>query len=98
MVNQISEIQIIPIKPIDGLVAFASFVLDDKFYLGSVGIMTRPQGGYRLTYPSKKVGLRNLNIYYPISKDFAQEVESAVISKFEDVMNNQHDRHNGFNS
>ena len=94
MTNRLSEIQIIPIKPQNGLVGFASFVLDDNLYLGSIGIMTRPQGGYRLTYPSKKVGLRNLNIYYPINKDFAQEVESAVISKFEDVMNNQHDRHN----
>ncbi len=51
----ISEIQVIPIKPQDGLVAFVSFDLDNCLYLGSIDIITRPQGGYRLTYPTKKV-------------------------------------------
>jgi len=45
MTNRLSEIQIIPIKPQNGLVGFASFVLDGSLYLGSIGIMTRPQGG-----------------------------------------------------
>jgi len=84
----ISEIQIIPIKPQDGLVAFASFVLDDNLYLGSIGILTRPEGGYRLLYPTKKVGIRNINIFHPINKEFAQSIEKEVILKFEDVMKN----------
>lgn len=96
MTNQLSEIQIVPIKPINGLVAFASFVLDNKFYLGSIGIMTRPQGGYRLVYPSKKVGLRNINTFYPINKVVAEEIETEVINRLEDVMNNQNDRHNSY--
>lgn len=86
MTNRLSEIQIIPIKPQEGLVAFASFVLDDSLYLGSVGIVTRPQGGYRLVYPTKKVGTRNINIFHPINKSFAESIEKEVISKFEDVM------------
>lgn len=97
MPNQLSEIQIIPIKPINGLVAFASFVLDNKFYLGSIGIMTKPQGGYRLVYPSKKVGFKNINTFYPINKEIAEEIEIAVINRFEDVMNNN-DRHNSYYS
>ncbi len=97
MANQLSEIQIIPIKPINGLVAFASFVLDNKFYLGSIGIMTKPQGGYRLVYPSKKVGFKNINTFYPINKEIAEEIEIAVINRFEDVMNNN-DRHNSYYS
>lgn len=84
----ISEIQIIPIKPQDGLVAFASFVLDDNLYLGSIGIVTKPEGGYRLVYPTKKLGVRSLNIFHPINKEFAQSIEKEVISKFEDVMKN----------
>jgi len=96
--NLISEIQIIPIKPINGLVAFASFVLDNKLYLGSIGIMTRPQGGYRLVYPSKKVGMKRINIYYPINKKTAQQIETEVINHLEDVMNKQNDRHNSFNT
>lgn len=93
---KISEIQIIPIKPQDGLVGFASFVLDNNLYLGSVGILTRPEGGYRLAYPTKKVGIRSINIFHPINKEFANLIEKEVISKFEDVMKN--DRHDSFNS
>lgn len=86
MKPKISEIQIIPIKPQNGLVAFASFVLDDNLYLGSIGILTRPEGGYRLVYPTKKVGLRNINTYHPINRSFAETIEKEVIKKFEDVM------------
>jgi len=94
---RISEVQIIPIKPQDGLVAFASFVLDDYLYLGSIGIVTRPQGGYRLVYPTKKVGFRNINLFHPINKSFAEHIEKEVIDKFEDVMKN-HDRYDSFNT
>ncbi len=97
MTNRLSEIQIIPIKPQNGLVAFASFVLDKNLYLGSIGIMTRPQGGYRLIYPTKKIAERSLNIFYPISREFALAVEQEVVKRFEDVMK-KYDRHNSFNS
>ena len=92
----ITEIQIIPIKPQEGLVAFASFVLDDNLYLGSIGIITRPEGGYRLVYPTKKVGIRNINIFHLINKEFSQSVEKEVIKEFEDVMKN--DRYDSFGS
>lgn len=97
MTNRLSEIQIIPIKPQNGLVAFASFVWDKSLYLVSIGIMTRPQGGYRLVYPTKKVAERNLNIFYPINRETAQLIESEVVKQFEEVMNN-YDRHNRFNT
>jgi len=88
METRISEIQIVPIKPQDGLVGFASFVLDNNIYLGSIGLFTRPEGGYRLVYPTKKVGVRNINLFHPINKEFAQIIEKEVIGKFEDVMKN----------
>ena len=97
MTNRLSEIQIIPIKPQNGLVAFASFVLNESLYLGSIGIMTRPQGGYRLVYPTKKVAERSLNIFYPISREFALAIKNEVVRQFEDVMK-KYDRHNSFNS
>lgn len=89
---KMSEIQIIPIKPQNGLVAFASFVLDDNLYLGSIGIFTRPQGGYRLVYPTKKVGDKNINIFYPINRFFALKIEKEVVKRLEEVMTN--DRYN----
>ena len=94
---QITEVQITPIKPQNGLVAFASFVLDKSLYLGSIGILTRLNGGYRLVYPTKKVVDKNLNIFYPINKKFAQLVENEVVKQLEEVMNKKNDRHNSFN-
>lgn len=92
----ISEIQIVPVKPQDGLVGFASFILDGYLYLGSIGIMTRLEGGFRLVYPTKKVGFRNINIFHPINKSFAESIEKEVIKRFEDVMKN--DGHDSFNT
>lgn len=97
MDNRLTEIQIIPIKPQNGLVAFVSFVLDERLYLGSIGIMTRPQGGYRLVYPTKKVSEKNLNIFYPINRDFALAIENEIVKRYEDVMT-KYDRYNGTNS
>ena len=85
MTPQLSEIQIIPIRPKDGIVAFASFVLDSWLYCGSIAIMTRPQGGYRLLYPTKKVADRNLPLFHPIRRDIAQQIEQTVIAALENV-------------
>jgi stage V sporulation protein G len=94
----VSEIQVTPIKPNNGLVAFVSFVLDNKLYLGSIGIMTRPEGGYRLVYPTKKVAERNINLFYPLNKMFAKEIEQAVISIYEEVMSNSNVRYSSFSN
>ena len=52
---EITEIQIIPIKPRDGLVAFASCVVNNALYIGNIGIYTSQSGpdGFRLVYPTK---------------------------------------------
>jgi stage V sporulation protein G len=89
----ISEIQITPVKPCDGLVAFASFVFDNSIYCGSVGIITRPSGGYRLVYPTKQVAGRQLDIFHPISVKVGQLIEEKVMTKYENVMNNASNRH-----
>jgi len=86
MQSKITEIQIIPIKPSNGLVGFASFVLNGNWYLGSIGIFTRPEGGYRLTYPTKNT--KSIQIFHPISKEVGQNIEEIVINKFEEVTNN----------
>ena len=93
MKSLFSEIQVVPIKPNNGLVGFASFVYRDSFYFGSIGIYTRPQGGYRLTYPTRKGASGNINIFHPINQDVAEEIEKVIISKFEDVTKT-YGRHN----
>jgi stage V sporulation protein G len=85
---KISEIQIIPIKPKEGLIGFASFVLDEKYYVSSVAIYTRLDGsGYRLVYPTKKVGEKNINIFHPINREAADAIEEAVVKKVNGLFN-----------
>lgn len=86
----ISEIQISPVKPKDGLIAFASFVLDGKYYVGSVAIFTRlGRSGYRLVYPAKKLGEKNLNIFYPINQLVGKFIEDAITEKVSEIFNEQ---------
>ncbi len=74
----ITEIQIVPIKPKDGLIGFISFVLNECLYLGSIGIHTRLDGkGLRLTYPTKGA----INIFHPINKDMSKAIEEAVFAE-----------------
>lgn len=85
---KITEIQITPIKANNGLVAFGSVVIDDNVYLGSIGIHKRLSGGgYRLTYPTKKIGDKDINIYHPINKETSREIEKAIISRAEKILN-----------
>ena len=87
MQHTISEVQIVPVKAQDGLVGFASFVIDNAFYIGSVGIYTKLSGdGYRLTYPTRKRATSNLNICHPINKEIATEIEQAVTRQLEALM------------
>lgn len=78
----VSEVNITPIKPVDGLVAFASCVIDGELYIGSIGVHKMLDGsGYRITYPTKKVGVRQLNYFYPITKDAGRQIEQAIVAK-----------------
>jgi len=84
---KITEIQIIPIKPREGLVAFASVVVENSLYLGSLGIYTKLNGSdYRITYPTKKIGKKNINIYHPINKETSKVIEEAIISEAEKIL------------
>lgn len=104
MSTKVSEVGIIPLKPNEnGLLAIASCIVDDKFYLGSLGLYIRFEkdkdggykldennkkivGGYRITYPNKKVGPKPINIYHPITKECGDTIENAVIAKYEELM------------
>ncbi len=87
---KISEIQVIPVKPKEGLIGFASFVLDEKYYVSSVAIYTRLDGcGYRLVYPTKKVGERNINIFHPINSEVGKAINEAVIRKVNELFDDK---------
>jgi len=77
----------LPIKPNNGLMAFASVVIDNCLYLGSIGVYKRLDGnGYRITYPTKKVGDKNINIYHPINKEMSKAIEKAIIERVEKLL------------
>lgn len=83
---RITEVNIIPIKPHDGLIAFASVVVDDRLYLSSIAIYTRLDGSYRLLYPTKKLGERILNIFHPISREASKQIEDAIFKKCYEIL------------
>lgn len=97
MSHEVSEIQVVPIKPSNGLVGFVSFVFDRCLYCSSIGIYTRPAGGYRLTYPTRKGPNGDFNIFHPINREVAEEIEKVVIEKFENVTKS-YDRHRSVNT
>ena len=86
----ISEIEITPVRPRDGLVAFVSFTICGIISCSSVAIMTRPNGGYRLVYPTKQVGSRAMSIFYPITRKVGLAIEEEVIKKYEEVTKGSH--------
>lgn len=82
---QVSEVQIVPVKPNDGLVAFATCVLDNSYYIGSIAVFTKIGGGIRLVFPTKIVGERQMNIHHPITREMHDYIQRAVEEKYEAV-------------
>lgn len=79
---EVTEVNIVPVKAVDGLVAFASCVVNGQLYLGSMGVHRRLDGsGYRITYPTKRIGRRELNYYHPLSKEAGSAIEKAIVAK-----------------
>lgn len=86
---KISEVQINLIKPKDGLIGFAALVINGDFYLSGIGVHRKLTGdGYRLTYPTRKSGNRDFEIFHPINKNAGQHIEEAIFSRLNDVLKN----------
>lgn len=67
--------------------AFASVELDRHFYVSSIGVYKRLNGqGYRITFPTRKVGEHNLTICHPTKPELSKEIESAITNKAEQVL------------
>ena len=83
---KINEVFITPVKAKGGLVAFASLVINEDIFLGSIAIHQKLSGGFRLTYPTKQSGSYQMQIFHPINRDAGAAIEKAVITKLNDVM------------
>lgn len=88
MTIKLTEIQIAPVRFRKGLVAFASFVLNDSFFVGDIAIYSRiDQCGYRLVYPTRVLfNGAKINAFKPIHREVADEIEGQVISHFEKLI------------
>jgi DNA-binding cell septation regulator SpoVG len=82
---KVSEIEIVPVKPRGGLVAFAGFVVNEAFYVGDVGVHTRLRGdGIRLVYPRHTLpNGAKVCAFHPIRKDVATKIEEQVNEAYE---------------
>jgi DNA-binding cell septation regulator SpoVG len=87
MIMQVTEVDIAFVKPKDGLIAFASVVLDDQLYLSGIAVHSKLVGaGYRLTYPTRKVGNTQFSLFHPIRKPVGLAIEQAIVEKLKNVL------------
>ena len=92
----VTEVDIAFVKPKDGLIAFASVVLDDQIYLSGIAIHRKLNGsGYRLTYPTRKVGTAEFNLFHPIRRPIGLAIEQAVFDKLKNVASKLDAGHGG---
>ena len=84
----VSEIQIVPVKPAGGLVAFASCVLNSQLYVGDIAIHTRPDGsGFRLVYPAKTLtNGKTINVVHPITPEAGEAIRKTIVAEFQKLM------------
>lgn len=88
---KISEVKICPVKPQDGLVAFASVVIDNNMYLGSIAVYTRLDGSYRILYPTKRIGTKYLNVFHSINSECGKQIENLIIKKCSELFERSND-------
>jgi len=83
----VKEVQVHPIKPKSGLIAIASVLFKDSLFLSSIGIHRKLDGsGYRITYPTKKVAGRNIQIFHPTDRETGQAIEEAIVKRVEELI------------
>lgn len=85
----VTEVQISPVKAQNGLVAFASCVINESIYVGNIGLYTSPTNprGYRLVYPAKVLSEGSkISFVHPINRTAGELISAAIIGKYERIM------------
>lgn len=86
--NKITDIRFLPMTPTDkGLICFISFTYNEEWRITDCALYTKPLGGYRLSYPIKKLNNgKTIQPIYPISKRLGFFVEKEVIESYENFL------------
>ena len=80
----VSEIEIVPTKPKNGLVAFASCVVNNQLYIGNIAIYTRPDGNdFRLAYPTKTLpNGKQISCVHHINRQTGEILRKRIVDRF----------------
>lgn len=70
----------------NGLVAFASLVLNGNLRLNSIAIHRKMDGsGYRLTYPTKRAGTEDRTMFHPITPELSKAIEQVLFDAYQNL-------------
>ena len=84
----VSEIQIFPVRPKNGLIAFVSCVVNDAIYIGNIALFTSftNPSGFRLAYPNKRMpNGPDASCVHPITKEAGLAISEAILEKYRQV-------------
>lgn len=81
---KISKIKVKKVQPKDGLVGFASCIIDDSLYLGNIAIFTRlgETDRMRLVFPVKEIGDNKLSMFHPVNAQLYYLLEQAIADEY----------------
>jgi len=83
---KVSKVEVVAIRPSQGLVGFASVELDGQLLLNSIGIHSRRNGlGYRLTYPTRSSGGAVITVFHPTNPDLSREIEAQIFERAHEI-------------
>lgn len=83
----ITEIEFFPIIPKNGVICFCSFTYENSLRIQDCAILTRPQGGYRLSFPIKKLANgKTIQSIYPINKKVGEKIEEILLCNYENFL------------
>jgi len=79
--EEITNISFTAIRPSGSLIGFASFVYNDDFYLGDIGVHLKTNGEISLAFPTKKIGETKIGIFHPVNSRTEEVIKEAVEEK-----------------
>ena len=76
--SYVSDVKITISDQNNGIIGFATAVLHNSFFIGSIAIWKNEDGLIRITYPTK--GAKQKEIFHPLLKELHQEILDKVIA------------------
>ena len=74
---EVTKVDIFPINPQAGLIAFASVKLNDTIQLGSIGVRVGEGGKISITLPAKKVG-EGMKFYFSLTPELKDIITEEI--------------------